>query len=122
MAYLYEDIATTTRGKIIYRRKHHPFSICDARRIIVPLEFPEERREMLCFIDALDAMLLKLPYTDTYALPTLVPGMRDTLSLMRSDAELWPEEGGGSFGASGRAGVFIGIQGWWVGFGLPFKP
>lgn len=60
MAYLYEDIATTQKGKIIYPRKVHKFNSKDLLRLITKVEPPKTVEEIFYWLQAGLAMSWRL--------------------------------------------------------------
>ncbi len=106
MAYLYKGIAQTQEGKVIYRRKPHPFDGADLKRIIDKLGLPSDPQaeyKMLLAALAMLETLLKVRNSDVL---TSADDLLSSLQTYIGSQERFRGFGGGAFGGAGASGTF----------------
>lgn len=108
MSYAYEGLATTQKGKIIYRRKKHVFGPKDLDRLIKVIGLPDDLQKRLDFLFA--AMNLidnvsKIPHADV---ADAANELLSILSVYVNSSEDFEGFGGGTFGGAGATGR------WWI--------
>lgn len=105
----------TRKGRVVYDRKKHPFTWCDARRILRSLDEPEKiNKQMGCFLETVDRSLDFLPpeiREKTVETADFGPISADfaIFVLETAIAEAWSEFdgfGGGDFGGGGASREF----------------
>ena len=109
MAYLYDGIAKTQTGKIIYRRKKHLFNPKDIERLIKRLGFPDDSEGLYNWLRALQAFLLLAAKVENAALRAHADALWSTIETYVKIGEEFLGLGGGPFGGAGASGTFWDI-------------
>ena len=106
MAYHYEGIAQTQKGKIIYPRKKHSFSAKDLRRLINTVGFPVDYGELYWWMMGIIDLMQFLQKVDQSEIVNQAGWLRESLTTYTSLAENFPGFSGGDFGGAGASRTF----------------
>lgn len=106
MAYLYEGIATTQKGKIIYRREKHPFGSKDLLRIIKKIGFPDDAHEIFFMLVGAIATTEFLRNVPNDVVRASADALQEALRTFVASSADFEGYGGGEFGGAGASGTF----------------
>lgn len=107
MAYNYDGIATTQKGKIIYPRKKNPFKSNDLGRVGRSIGLPRDPLETYRWILAMADIIAfgaGLNHSDVAA---MCGKLSAALKVLAATAEEFEGFGGGEFGGAGASGTFL---------------
>lgn len=110
MAYHYDKIATTQKGKIIYPRKPHSFRGRDLQRIAGKVQLPIDPWQQYCYLQAAIEILENVQLIDNSAVQNAAKNLVEILKTYSSSHPEFEGFGGGTFGGAGASRLF----------GLPF--
>ena len=106
MAYAYEGIAQTQKGKVIYRRKKHFFKPKDLHRLIKKLDFPADLRERYDWYLAVLDLLDLVRRTQNGDVQTAAGELNNILTTFIASSPEFKGFSGGQFGGAGAGGTF----------------